>query len=402
VCESGQRCDGTSCVCDSTSCANGCCDGTTCVPLASQTRLVCGHGGLACGSCNGMNGCITASGTCGPANILFASSAVYTSANFGGIAGADNDCRQMATAQGLPQPNSFMAYLSTSTTPASMRVQGARGWIRPNGTEIADTADDLTAGNLYYPPLFDESSNYVMSDLAVITGSDGKGHTMPGSTCGDWTASSGSSWGGFPYAGSFEWQSSFSVGCGSVPGTRFRLWCVQAIRNVSIVLPKPQTRIAFITTSGWTPSGGIAAADAKCQSDATDAGLAGSFRALLSTSTVAAVDRFAMNTPWMRPDGVIVFIHASDLSTMTMAAPITVAADGVTRIANAYVWSGSTAPNALGTAATTCNNWTSRSSTDSATAGLVGSLRTLDGSSVWGLGPVGCDFRASMLYCLQQ
>lgn len=62
-CASGQECLGGSCACDSTSCAQGCCDGNTCVLSSSQTNAACGTGGQACGACTG--GIVCANGSCG-------------------------------------------------------------------------------------------------------------------------------------------------------------------------------------------------------------------------------------------------------------------------------------------------------------------------------------------------
>ena len=38
-------------VCDATSCPNGCCSGSTCVPYASEWNSSCGTGGAACAAC---------------------------------------------------------------------------------------------------------------------------------------------------------------------------------------------------------------------------------------------------------------------------------------------------------------------------------------------------------------
>lgn len=49
ACGPGQRCDGGTCVCDFTSCPDGCCDGTTCRARSTST---CGTAGGACSSCD--------------------------------------------------------------------------------------------------------------------------------------------------------------------------------------------------------------------------------------------------------------------------------------------------------------------------------------------------------------
>ena len=49
ACANGQHCAAGACVCDATSCANGCCAGSTC--LLGVTAMACGANGSACVSC---------------------------------------------------------------------------------------------------------------------------------------------------------------------------------------------------------------------------------------------------------------------------------------------------------------------------------------------------------------
>lgn len=62
-CGTGQRCSAGTCVCDSTSCSSGCCNGKTCVATAVQTSAVCGTAGSACSACTGGTSC--RGGLCG-------------------------------------------------------------------------------------------------------------------------------------------------------------------------------------------------------------------------------------------------------------------------------------------------------------------------------------------------
>jgi len=54
-CTSGQQCVGSgtsaTCQCNSTSCPSGCCNGTMCVPYASQSDNLCGSSGATCTAC---------------------------------------------------------------------------------------------------------------------------------------------------------------------------------------------------------------------------------------------------------------------------------------------------------------------------------------------------------------
>jgi hypothetical protein len=61
---------------------------------------------------------------------------------------------------------------------------------------------------------------------------------------------------------------------------------------------------AFASSAVYVPGsfGGLAGADEKCQTLATNAGLPGHFLAWLSTSTTDARSRFASARGWIRPD----------------------------------------------------------------------------------------------------
>jgi hypothetical protein len=61
VCVNG-KCARSAPVCDATTCPQGCCNGTTCVPYASQTDGACGTAGAACGACKVGEAC--ESGVC--------------------------------------------------------------------------------------------------------------------------------------------------------------------------------------------------------------------------------------------------------------------------------------------------------------------------------------------------
>ena len=64
-CGAGLECNKSTgaCVCDATSCPGGCCNGSTCVVLASESNTTCGSGGAACANCT-TSGETCASGTC--------------------------------------------------------------------------------------------------------------------------------------------------------------------------------------------------------------------------------------------------------------------------------------------------------------------------------------------------
>ena len=74
----------------------------------------------------------------------------------------------------------------------------------------------------------------------------------------------------------------------------------------------------------FLPPSGIAAADALCTSEATAAGLPGTYRAFLATKQASAMSRFDLGgAPWVRVDGVVLATTASDFGAGNFLAPST-------------------------------------------------------------------------------
>jgi hypothetical protein len=121
----------------------------------------------------------------------------------------------------------------------------------------------------------------------------------------------------------------------------------------------PAGRYAFL--SPWPIAGGIVAADAHCQSDATANALPGTYRALLATSTQSAVQHAgSLAGSWRRPDGLVVTFNGLDARPLD-AAVMQLA--NKTIINNNFLWFGVDSPTSLGALATTCSDWTSTSGT---------------------------------------
>jgi hypothetical protein len=111
--------------------------------------------------------------------------------------------------------------------------------------------------------------------------------------------------------------------------------------------------------------GGVAGGNAKCQTEATAAGLPGIYKAWLSDSLgndPAATDAFTQSTvPYVMPNSNLTQVAAnwSGLVSGTLEAEIDYAANGtlLTQYSQTYgVWTGT---NSNGTAsAQNCSNWT--------------------------------------------
>jgi hypothetical protein len=323
------------------------------------------------------------------ANVIFLTSTFHTG-NLGGVAGADAICNDRARDAGLD--GQFIAYLSTTTTPARDRFASARGWVRPDGLPVANLADDLAHTHLLYPPRLDEFGDDLGGDTLIWTGSDTtSGWHSSWGTCEEWTSDAGDAaqgWG--------QQAEGFSTHGGANCASLRRLACLGTDRFESVVAaPTPGARLAFVSSQSLIPGGGLAAADAICQQDADDAGFDGSFRALLATSTASALSRFnTTGAPWARPDGAMIVTRAEDLAGAELLTAITRRAEGAPVLGfNAWATADIDVP-----ATSTCGDWTTTSGT-----GSTGSIGDTLAARAFGVSQnVACSFSAAYLYCLQE
>jgi hypothetical protein len=119
--------------------------------------------------------------------------------NLGGLSGADAYCRKLASAAGAGT-KTWHAYLSNENPPVNARDRIGKGpWYNAKGVMIASNLDELhTANRLTKETNVDEKGNIVNgygdqpNRHDIMTGSTPEGRVVPGATCNDWTASSGS------------------------------------------------------------------------------------------------------------------------------------------------------------------------------------------------------------------
>jgi hypothetical protein len=141
-------------------------------------------------------------------------------------------------------------------------------------------------------------------------------------------------------------------------------------------------REAFVSSADVSGDlGGIAGADALCQSLAGAAGLdlPGSFKALLASSAPASgvTDRFQFDGPWFRRDGLLFAHDKAELIGGAVTLPLNVSELG-TYVAPALALTGATRsglPIGLD-----CGNWTLAADAGVAEAALTNSI-VLDDSS---------------------
>lgn len=268
-------------------------------------------------------------------NRAFLTKATFTGA-IGGLSGADAACQQEATQAGIP--GTFVAFLRAGAASPVDRLASSRGWVDVTGKPIVDMPSGWLTGRMFHP-LFRDSTN------APVIGNGWLGTTASG-TCSEWTSTAGT-------AGSVSSTTAyneFTQGPCTVPHF---LACLEVGHVAEVVPTTTVGRLSFLSKQGWVPGGGVAGADALCASEAASAGLAGSYLAMLTTSTTDGFARFSLTGPtWTRVDGIalapsaVAVAGVDDLDTFTILQ-----ADGTPNYTTASnTWTGSAASN--------CSNWT--------------------------------------------
>ena len=159
-----------------------------------------------------------------------------------------------------------------------------------------------------------------------------------------------------------------------------------------------KTVLVFVTEDAFQGNfGGLAGADARCQTAARRAGLPGVFRAWLSTSAQPAGARVVRkNVPYVMPGGVRVADNYLDLTDGRLAHPIDRTEYGAA-VPSPFLARTATAPDGQALSPT-CSDWTSRRRYD---GGAWGATDSLSDWSRTGVFPGRCDYLAH-LYCLEQ
>ena len=136
--------------------------------------------------------------------------------------------------------------------------------------------------------------------------------------------------------GLYDCLAKHSIPCGDSP------WCLTACVDLAPTTTTTTTlcsttttttlpeRIAFVTSQVFDGDlGGIAAADAQCQSLAAGAGLPGSYQAWLCDGALAPADRLPVfNGDYVRTDGQLVASNSADLMNGLLTNPINVDENG--------------------------------------------------------------------------
>ena len=220
-------------------------------------------------------------------------------ANFGGATAADTICQTHATNAGLP--GTYVAWVSDASSTAVTRLGSARGFVRVDGAPFADTLSDITSTNKILNPLRIDENGVDVGTVGVWTGTNANG-TAHGSTCSNWTSTSGSGQTGSTQGGPNAWTSRTTQSCMGP----LRLYCFQKDNTTALAFTPAAGSIVFLTGATFAPGAGIAAADTLCATEASNAGLAGTYQALLATTTQSAAARAVIPALNTRKDGVFV------------------------------------------------------------------------------------------------
>ena len=303
-----------------------------------------------------------------------------------GLAAADQICSTRATIAGLPDPASFVAWLSDSSDDAWCRIHGLDGkradncgqpvlpanagpWQDTTGQPLlAALPAGLGPNGAHYTALrYTEFGQPLAGSWEPVpTGTDANG-VASRALCADWTDTQapGAVTAGNSGRTTVGWTDSVTPPC-ALPNRR--LYCLQA--GPGAALPRQRwARLAFVTTatgsghlSTWTQAGGaegVAAGDNVCRAEAATAGVpqAATFKAWLSAGATGAATRFSNDGPWRRPDGVRVADNLAGLTSGRLLAPINQTLDG-TYLGGDLVWTGTQLD---GSASLNCEGWSNAS-----------------------------------------
>ena len=186
---------------------------------STGTAPVCGDGEVQgdeeCDDANAIegDGCLS---NCTREWFVFVTSDPGTQGHFGGVIGADYECRHRATKLFLPNGERYMAWISTSEVQPIDRLYHARGPYKlVNGLRVAANWDALVSGTLENPINVTELGH--TSESLVFTGTRPDGTRDPDSThCDDWTDNDGDNfaWFGVTTESDYNWTYALKSICG--------------------------------------------------------------------------------------------------------------------------------------------------------------------------------------------
>lgn len=320
-------------------------------------------------------------------NLIFVSSTRFA-ATLGSPANYDAQCNALATAAGINATtnDSYVAWVSTPANLATTRLGANRGHYRRMDTELVATSEaNLLLNRLLVSPNLDEYGR--LTNDYVWTGTYGDGTASPGN-CTNWGSTAGTNDVGISSGGPSRWSFAFAgFSCSSTQ----RIYCLQRTSTAIASAPTVPTggKIIYTTVATFVPSAGngIGSVDSFCNAHKPAAYSTRSFVALVASTAITAGGRLTSTSSYYRTDGVLVGTGAEITAESLNGGPW-VGDDGSYLAGEVYAWNGSTSPSVVGTAASTCNNYTSASA--GTTGGRVGRAASV-ASDFFGMGTTSCN-----------
>ncbi len=322
-------------------------------------------------------------------NVIFVTSDPVP-ASLGGLGPYDAHCNAMATLGGINglDGRDFFAWLSTPEVAVVDRLQGARGFVRPDGRPVSNDLTDPAAGIIY--PITTDERGVVIGRDEIMTATTGTG--TPSRGCAGFTSSdqNDSAEAGLFGAGAAGWTTGAHAGC----ALSHSIYCFSRGKTTPLA-PLPRAgKLVFLSSAGFRPAEGAGGADALCQAERPTSHAAASFRALLATSTAPATRWLVPGDSYLRVDGAQVgtglALSKGDLETGIWQTASGDYVSDVRLVATGAVGEGGPGDGA----GETCGDWSS--SVGDHRTGVAASSRRW-----WGWEKSRCDGLFSV-YCVQQ
>ena len=183
---------------------------------------------------------------------------------------------------------------------------------------------------------------------------------------------------------------------------RFSYLEAASIGNWAVPSGGSTGKIVFVTSGTWDGNlGGVSGADTKCQSEATSAGLAGTFKAWISDASTSPSTTFIQSSiPYVLTDDTVIANDWADLVDNTIDAKISKDATGAS-VAASFIWTATQRTGAGYSASNAnCSSWTTNTSDWMVAEGYIGySDETSSGWTDFTPGTCSNFFR---LYCFEQ
>jgi hypothetical protein len=191
-----------------------------------------------------------------------------------------------------------------------------------------------------------------------------------------------------------RWEALWGVECPTVGDeAAMKAQCTSCVDAYASALSLKTAFLSSVSVNGNL--GGVAGANALCNSLAATAGLGGTFKAWLSDGATSPSTTFTQSIgAYVRVDGVVIATNWTDLTDDALAASLNVDEFGTEKVT--FAWTGTSGAGAPGQFGN-CLGWTSDSSSEWGQDGAP----TLSGVAWTALGAATCHSLLP-IYCFEQ